>query len=98
MQELVIVLKTGCGCVQFFEVFLTPTLTMDFAPVKKWGIFFLGILCAIILADALATVLVVSFGIVGWINFLVNFVLYAVFFFAILYIIEKIFQIRFFGF
>ncbi len=71
---------------------------MDFAPVKKWGIFFIGILCAIVLADALATVLVAYAGIVGWIKFLVNFVLYAVFFFAILYALEKIFNIRFFGF
>ena len=71
---------------------------MDFAAVKKWGIFFLGILCAIILADALATVLVESAGIAGWIKFLVNFVLYAVFFFSILYALEKIFHIRFFDF
>jgi hypothetical protein len=86
-----------CG---FSEILiaLTPTLTMDFAPVKKWGIFFLGILCAIVLADALATILVESAGIAGWIKFLVNFVLYAVFFFAILFVLEKIFHIRFFGF
>jgi hypothetical protein len=71
---------------------------MDFAPAKKWGIFFIGILCAIVLADALATVLVTYAGIVGWIKFLVNFVLYAVFFFAILYALEKLFNIRFFGF
>jgi hypothetical protein len=71
---------------------------MDFAPVKKWGMFFLGILLAIVLSDALATVLVEYAGIVGWIKFLVNFVLYAVFFFAILYALEKIFPIRFFGF
>ena len=71
---------------------------MDFAAVKKWGIFFLGILCAILLADALATVLVESAGITGWIKFVVNFVLYAVFFFAILYLLEKIFHLRFFEF
>jgi hypothetical protein len=71
---------------------------MDFTPVKKWGIFFLGILCAIVLADAFATVLTESAGIVGWLKFLVNFVLYAVFFFTILYILEKIFPFRFFGF
>ncbi len=71
---------------------------MDFAPVKKWAIFFIGILCAIIIADALATVLVSFAGIVGWMKFLVNFILYAVFFFAILYAMEKIFNINFFGF
>jgi hypothetical protein len=97
---LVLVFKKCVARIKFFEVLIVwaPTLTMDFAPVKKWGIFFLGILCAIVLADALATVLVESAGIAGWIKFLVNFVLYAVFFFAILYVLEKIFHIRFFGF
>jgi hypothetical protein len=71
---------------------------MDFAQVKKWVIFFIGILCAIIIADALASVLVSFTGIEGWMKFLVNFVLYAVFFFALLYTLEKIFHIEFFGF
>ena len=70
---------------------------MDFAQVKKWAIFFIGILCAIIIADALASVLVSFAGIEGSMKFLVNFVLYAVFFFALLYIMEKIFHIEFFG-
>lgn len=71
---------------------------MDFAQVKKWAIFFIGILCSIIIADALATVLVSFAAIEGWMKFLVNFVLYAVFFFTLLYIMEKIFHIEFFGF
>jgi hypothetical protein len=71
---------------------------MDLAPVKKWAIFFIGILCAIVFADALATVLVAFAGIEGWMKFLVNFILYAVFFFAILYVMEKVFSIEFFGF
>ncbi len=71
---------------------------MDFNPVKKWALFFIGILCAIIIADTLATVLVSFAGIEGWIKFLVNFILYAVFFFAILFAMEKTFHIKFFGF
>jgi uncharacterized protein HemY len=71
---------------------------MDYATVKKWATFFIGILCAIVIADRLSNVIVSAAGIVGWMNFLVNFLLYAVFFFAILYIIEKIFHIEFFGF
>lgn len=71
---------------------------MDYATVKKWAMFFLGILCAIVVADALSNVIVSAAGISGWMNFLVNFLLYAVFFFAILYVIEKIFHIEFFGF
>jgi hypothetical protein len=71
---------------------------MDFAPVKKWAIFFTGILCAIVIADALSNALVSATGMVGWMKFLVSFILYAVFFFAILYALEKMFHIEFFGF
>ena len=71
---------------------------MDFATVKKWAVFFIGILCAIVIADALSNVLVSATGMSGWMKFLVSFILYAVFFFAILYALEKIFQIEFFGF
>jgi hypothetical protein len=71
---------------------------MDFAPVKKWAIFFIGILCAIVIADKLSNAIVSATGMVSWMKFLVSFVLYAVFFFAILYALEKIFHIEFFGF
>ena len=71
---------------------------MDVATVKKWSIFFIGILTAIIIADALSNTVVTAAGITGWVKFLINFVLYAVFFFAILYALEKIFNISFFGF
>jgi hypothetical protein len=73
-------------------------LSMDFAPVKKWVVFFIGILCAIVIADAFSNLLVSLTGMDGWMKFLVSFVLYAVFFFAILYGLEKIFHIEFFGF
>ena len=71
---------------------------MDFAPVKKWAIFFIGILCAIVIADKLSNAIVSATGMIGWMKFLVSFILYAVFFFAILYALEKIFHIEFFGF
>jgi hypothetical protein len=71
---------------------------MNYATVKKWALFFIGILCAIVIADALSNVIVSAAGITGWANFLINFLLYAAFFFAILYLIEKIFHIDFFGF
>jgi hypothetical protein len=71
---------------------------MDTAAVKKWAIFFLGILSAIIIADALASLIVVNAGITGWTAFLVNFILYVVFFFTILYAFEKLFHLEFFGF
>ena len=71
---------------------------MDSADIKKWVIFFLGILCAIIIANALSNLIVTYAGMTGWVNFVVSFVLYAVLFFAILYAIEKLFGIEFFGF
>ncbi len=71
---------------------------MDFADVKKWVIFFLGILCAIIIANALSNWIMAYTGMTGWIGFLVSFILYAVLFFAILYLMEKFLNIEFFGF
>jgi hypothetical protein len=71
---------------------------MDFAPVKKWAVFFIGILCAIVIANTLSNALVSSTGMVGWMKFLVSFILYAVFFFLFLSALQKIFHIEFFGF
>jgi hypothetical protein len=71
---------------------------MDFAAVKKWLVFFIGILCAIIIADLLSNTIVSTTGMTGWIKFLVSFILYAVLFFAALYVMEKISHIEFFGF
>jgi hypothetical protein len=71
---------------------------MDFAVVKKWGIFFLGILCAIIIANWLSNLIMVYIPMTGWIGFVVSFILYAVLFFAILYLLEKFLGIEFFGF
>jgi hypothetical protein len=71
---------------------------MDMAVVKKWVIFFAGILCAILIGDTLSNVVVNLAGITGPSGFIVNFVLYAVFFFGVLYALEKLFHIEFFGF
>jgi hypothetical protein len=71
---------------------------MDSAVIKKWVIFFLGILVAIIIANWLSNLIMAYAGMTGWVNFVVSFVLYAAFFFAILYALEKVFGIEFFGF
>jgi hypothetical protein len=70
---------------------------MDVVAIKKWVVFFAGILAAIIIADWLSNLIVTAAGISGWSKFLVSFILYAVIFFAILYGIENVFGIRFFG-
>ncbi len=71
---------------------------MDMSSVRKWAIFFIGILCSILIADSLSNAIISAIGLNGWLMFIINFVLYAVLFFGILYIIEKILGIRFFDF
>ena len=71
---------------------------MDSQEIKKWVYFFLGILVAIVIANALSTIVTAYAGITGMTSLIVNFILYAAFFFAILYAIEKITGIEFFGF
>ena len=69
---------------------------MDVPAIKKWIVFFIGILFAIIIADWISNLIVMAAGISGWSRFVVSFILYAVLFFAILYGIEKVFGISFF--
>lgn len=71
---------------------------MDSAEIKKWVIFFAGILVAIIIANALSNIIMSYTGITGWEEFLVSFVLYAGLFFGILYLMERFLGIEFFGF
>ena len=73
-------------------------MIMDMSSVRKWAIFFIGILCSILIADTVSDTIVTAVKLNGWIKFIVSFVLYAILFFGILYAIEKIFYIRFFNF
>lgn len=75
-----------------------PIQIMDMSSVRKWAVFFICILCSILIADTLSNAIVTAMGLNGWIKFIVSFVLYAVMFFGILYAIEKIFGVRFFDF
>jgi hypothetical protein len=71
---------------------------MDSATVKKWVLFFIGILCAILIANTLSNAIVAAVQLTGPAGFIIGFVLYAVFFFGVLYGIEKITGILFFRF
>ena len=71
---------------------------MKISAVKKWIVFFAGILCAILIADACSTYVANAAGITGPTRLIVSFILYAGIFFAILYALEKMFSIEFFGF
>jgi len=75
-----------------------PMMIMDGSSVKRWAIFFTGILSAIIIADTLSSRIVTAAGLNGWTKFVVSFVLYAALFFGILHAIEKLFHISFFRF
>jgi hypothetical protein len=70
---------------------------MEMRAIKKWLVFFCGILAAIMVADLLSNFIVSAAGIVGWGRFLLSFIIYAVLFFFLLHAIERIFGIRFFG-
>jgi hypothetical protein len=71
---------------------------MDLTAARKWVTFFAGILCAVIIADMIANMIVVFAGITGPEQFIVRFVLYALLFFGVLFAIEKLLGIQFFGF
>jgi hypothetical protein len=71
---------------------------MDMAVVKKWAFFFLSILIAILVADRLSNMIIAATGISGWVNLLAGFILYALLFFGILYVIQKVFKVDLFGF
>ena len=70
---------------------------MEMRAVKKWLIFFCGILAAIVIADRLSAIIVSAMGITGSGMFVFSFILYAALFFAVLYAIERIAGIRFFS-
>jgi uncharacterized protein HemY len=70
---------------------------MEMRVVKKWLTFFCGILAAIMIADQLSAIIVSAAGITGLGKFVLSFILFAALFFAVLYAIERIAGIRFFG-
>lgn len=71
---------------------------MDAAKIKKWVVFFIGILCAILIADACSTYVANAAGITGPARLIITFVLYVGIFFAVLYVLEKVLGIGLFGF
>mgnify|MGYP001279882891 CR=1 FL=1 len=62
---------------------------MDTGSVKQWLVLFLGILAAILIAQVLSGIIIYIAGVKGWPASLVNFVLYAVFLFAVIYVMKK---------
>jgi TctA family transporter len=71
---------------------------MNTGSVKRWLVLFLGLLLAILIADMLSGSIVLLAGVKGWPAYIVNFVLYAVFLFAVPYILKKYAHIDIFRF
>lgn len=63
----------------------------------RWIVLFLGILCAILIADAVSTGIVTLTGMKGWPAYVINFVLYAAMLFTALAVLKKYGQIDIFN-
>lgn len=71
---------------------------MDLSSARRVVTFVLVLLCAILVANTFANILMSGLGLSGIPGFVVGFVLYAVFFFGVLYFFERAFGIRIFNF
>jgi hypothetical protein len=71
---------------------------MDIGSVKRWLVLFFGILFAILVANVLSGSIVHIAGVKGWPAPVVSFVLYAVFLFAVLYLLKRYARINIFRF
>jgi hypothetical protein len=71
---------------------------METGSLKKVITLLVGILVAFLIANALSDTIIVLTGLKGAAGMILSFVLYAVFFFAVLHILEKYAHIVFFGF
>jgi hypothetical protein len=77
---------------------LPPGTGMHTGSVKRWIVLFLGILCAILIADAVSSGIVTLAGMKGWAAYVVTFVLYAAIFFTALSLLKKYGHIDIFNF
>ncbi len=71
---------------------------MDLSSARRIVTFVLVLLCAILVANTLANILLAALGLTGIFGFIAGFVIYAVFFFAVLYFFERYFGITLFRF
>ena len=71
---------------------------MDLSSARRIVTFVLVLLCAILVANTLANILHAALGLTGIFGFITGFVIYAVFFFGVLYFFERFFGITIFRF
>lgn len=71
---------------------------MDLSSGRRIVTFILVLLCAILVSNTLSNIVMAALGITGISGFIIGFVLYAVFFFGVLYFFERFFGIAIFRF
>lgn len=71
---------------------------MDLSSSRRIVTFVLVLLCAILVANTLSNILLAALGLSGIFGFIVGFVIYAVFFFGVLFFFERFFGITIFRF
>ncbi|AGB03257.1 hypothetical protein [Methanoregula formicica] len=71
---------------------------MDLSSARRIVTFVLVLLCAILVSNTLSNILLAALGLSGIFGFIVGFVIYAVFFFGVLYFFERFFGITIFRF
>lgn len=71
---------------------------MDLSSARRIVTFVLVLLCAILVSNTLSNILLAFLGLSGIFGFIVGFVIYAIFFFGVLYFFERFFGITIFRF
>ena len=71
---------------------------MDLSSARRIVTFVLVLLCAILVSNTLSNIIMAALGFSGIFGFIIGFVLYAVFFFGVLYFFERFFGITIFRF
>ncbi|PKG32688.1 hypothetical protein [Methanoregula sp.] len=71
---------------------------MDLTSARRIVTFVLVLLCAILVSNTLSNIIMAALGFTGIFGFIIGFVLYAVFFFGVLYFFERFFGITIFRF
>ncbi|MEN6360989.1 MAG: hypothetical protein ABFD59_13200 [Smithella sp.] len=71
---------------------------MDLSSARRIVTFVLVLLCAILVSNTLSIIIMAALGFSGIFGFIIGFVLYAVFFFGVLYFFEWFFGITIFRF
>jgi predicted branched-subunit amino acid permease len=71
---------------------------MDPESVKRGIVLFLGIVCAVLIADALSGIVVTRSGFTGTAAFFLNFLMYAGVLFGVIYVLKRFAGIDIFRF